>query len=53
MEEVQKNGGFATYCIVGTDLAAGHHNDKFDINEETLLPAAEILYNAILKLHKN
>jgi len=50
MEEVQKNGGSATYCIFGTDLAAGHHNEKFDINEETLLPSVEILYNSIIKL---
>lgn len=52
MEEVQKNGGLATYCIFGTELAAGHHNEKFDIDEETLLPAAEILYNSILKLNE-
>lgn len=50
MEEVQKRGGLATYCIFGTELAAGHHNEKFDINEETLLPAVEILYNSALKL---
>jgi aminobenzoyl-glutamate utilization protein A len=52
MEEVHKNGGLATYCIFGTALAAGHHNEKFDISEETLLPAVEILYQVILKLHK-
>lgn len=52
MEEVQKRGGLATYCIFGSELAAGHHNEKFDINEETLLPAVEILYNSILKLCK-
>lgn len=51
MEEVQKNGGLATYCIFGSDLAAGHHNEKFDINEKTFLPAVEILYNAIKKLN--
>jgi aminobenzoyl-glutamate utilization protein A len=52
MKEVQRNGGQATYCIIGTELAAGHHNDKFDINEESLLPAVEILYNSILKLNE-
>lgn len=50
IEEVQQNGGQATYCIIGTELAAGHHNEKFDIHEDTLLPAVEILYNAIVKL---
>ncbi|MFS0646091.1 hypothetical protein [Siminovitchia sp. 179-K 8D1 HS] len=53
MEEVQRNGGSATYCIIGTDLAAGHHNEKFDINEESLLPAVEILYDSIIKLNKS
>jgi aminobenzoyl-glutamate utilization protein A len=52
MEEVQKNGGLATYCIFGTELAAGHHNEKFDVNEETFLPAVEILYDSIEKLCK-
>ncbi|GGB60813.1 peptidase M20 [Lentibacillus populi] len=50
MEAVQKNGGLATYCIFGTELAAGHHNEKFDINEDTLLPAVEILYSSVVKL---
>ncbi|MTW87159.1 amidohydrolase [Virgibacillus dakarensis] len=50
MEAVQKNGGLATYCIFGTELAAGHHNEKFDINEDTLLPAVEILYSSAVKL---
>ncbi|MFD1039333.1 amidohydrolase [Virgibacillus byunsanensis] len=50
MEAVQNSGGLATYCIFGTDLAAGHHNERFDINEETLLPAVEILYHSIVKL---
>lgn len=52
MNAVQQNGGSATYCVFGTELAAGHHNEKFDINEETLLPAAEILFNTIIKLNE-
>ncbi|RYG72308.1 amidohydrolase [Lentibacillus lipolyticus] len=50
MEKVQKNGGLATYCIFGTDLAAGHHNEQFDINEETLSQALEILYDSCIRL---
>lgn len=50
MERVQRGGGLATYCIFGTELAAGHHNEKFDIHEDTLLPAVEILYRAAEKL---
>jgi aminobenzoyl-glutamate utilization protein A len=33
MERVKRNGGLATYVVVGTTIAAGHHNEKFDINE--------------------
>jgi|SRR5699024_7034187 len=51
---VQNNGGQATYCVFGTDLAAGHHNERFDINENTMLPAVEILYSTALELsHTN
>lgn len=45
LDVVQRTGGQATYCIFGTDLAAGHHHEQFDINEDTLLPAVEILFN--------
>lgn len=51
MEAVQQKGGQATYCIIGTDLAAGHHNEKFDINEQSLLPAVEIFYDLILRIN--
>ncbi|TLS38710.1 M20 family metallo-hydrolase [Pseudalkalibacillus caeni] len=50
MEHVKQNGGQATYCIFGTELAAGHHNEKFDINEETLQTAVNVLFNSIGKL---
>lgn len=33
MEKVKNNGGLATYVVVGTTIAAGHHNEKFDIDE--------------------
>src|SRR5699024_344349 len=44
INEVQRQGGQATYCIFGTELAAGHHHECFDINEDSLLPAVEILF---------
>ncbi len=50
MERVKQNGGQATYCIFGTELPAGHHNEKFDINEETLLSAVNLLFDSIRKL---
>lgn len=43
INRVQSHGGQATYCIFGTELAAGHHHECFDINEASLLPAVEIL----------
>lgn len=51
IERVQKNGGQATYCVFGTELAAGHHNEKFDINEKTLLSAVHVLFESIKKLN--
>ncbi|SFB10618.1 aminobenzoyl-glutamate utilization protein A [Lentibacillus halodurans] len=51
IDAVQKKGGLATYCVFGTELAAGHHNELFDINEDTLLPSVEILYASIMRLN--
>ena len=43
---VQKHGGQGTYCIFGTELAAGHHNEKFDINEDSMPHAVNILFES-------
>jgi aminobenzoyl-glutamate utilization protein A len=43
MEKVQKDGGQATFIQVGTDRAAGHHNDRFDFDDDDLVPAVEVL----------
>ncbi|MGI2328138.1 amidohydrolase [Planococcus sp. YIM B11945] len=51
MERVKAHGGEATYCIVGTDLAAGHHNKLFDINEESLFAGVDVLYRAAVELN--
>lgn len=40
MERVQQKGGLAAYVMVGTELAAGHHDFRFDINEDAMTPAA-------------
>src|SRR5690606_38785114 len=50
MEHVKAHGGLATYCIVGSDLAAGHHNERFDFDETSMLAAVDILYRSVLKL---
>lgn len=50
LERVKERGGAATYVIFGTDLAAGHHNEKFDINEESMFPAVEILFSTVKRI---
>lgn len=55
MERVQQRGGLAAYVMVGTELAAGHHDFRFDINEDALplaialmaCVAADVLTNPI------
>ncbi|MGG0670359.1 amidohydrolase [Lederbergia citrisecunda] len=36
MNKVIEQGGLASYMIFGTTLAAGHHHEKFDIDEEVM-----------------
>lgn len=43
MERVQQNGGHAVYLGYGTAIAAGHHNNRFDFNENCLWQAAGLL----------
>ncbi|MDO4177963.1 MAG: amidohydrolase [Phascolarctobacterium sp.] len=40
METVQLKGGHAAYMGYGTHIAAGHHNDHFDFNEDVLWKSA-------------
>ena len=46
MNAVQKRGGKATYLLIGSKLAAGHHHPAFDFEESALLHGVE-LYAAI------
>lgn len=50
MERVKERGGKATYVIFGTELAAGHHNEKFDIDERSMFPAVKILVQSAIRL---
>jgi aminobenzoyl-glutamate utilization protein A len=50
MERVQKNGGQAAYVMVGTELAAGHHDGFFDFNEEAMVPAIALMSWAVVDL---
>jgi aminobenzoyl-glutamate utilization protein A len=46
MHAVQQRGGQATYLLIGSALAAGHHQTTFDFDEASLLHGVE-LYAAI------
>ena len=50
VDRVQAQGGKAIYCLVGSDLTAGHHNGDFDIDESRMLPAVKLFINAIEQL---
>ncbi|MGE5653996.1 MAG: amidohydrolase [Bacillota bacterium] len=43
MKRVQEQGGKAVYVMVGTQLAAGHHDQRFDF-DESCLPLAVKLF---------
>ncbi|WP_141434249.1 M20 family metallo-hydrolase [Bacillus sp. 03113] len=50
MERVKERGGFATYGIIGTTLAAGHHNEKFDIDETSMKLAVKTLGKLVMNV---
>ncbi|HIB5902383.1 peptidase M20, partial [Klebsiella pneumoniae] len=41
-------GGLASYMIFGTELSAGHHNEKFDFDESVMAVAVETLARVAL-----
>ena len=51
MDRVMKNGGRASYVIIGADTAAGHHNGSFDFDEKALSVALGVLKNAVISLN--
>jgi len=50
MERVQQRGGEAVYIMVGTELAAGHHDSRFDINEQALTTSVAFLSDLAKRL---
>ena len=40
--------GMASYMVFGTDLSAGHHNEKFDFDEQVMAVAIETLARTAL-----
>ena len=43
MDRVQKNGGKANYSMIGTTIAAGHHDSRFDFDESVFASALALL----------
>jgi aminobenzoyl-glutamate utilization protein A len=48
LAEVQRLGGQGTYIMLGSDLAAGHHNARFDFDERCLAPGAALFTRCVL-----
>lgn len=51
MHIVQKNGGKSGYLMIGTNLSAGHHNSKFDIDENSMLAGVDIFLRSAYKIN--
>jgi len=47
---VQHKGGQAAFVMIGTELAAGHHDGFFDIDEEALVPGIALLAGVAVEL---
>ncbi|KJS20574.1 MAG: peptidase M20 [Clostridiaceae bacterium BRH_c20a] len=50
MTVVQENGGIGTYVMVGSQLAAGHHDFYFDFDESCLAPGVELMLKTVVDL---
>lgn len=50
MSIVQENGGQGTYIMVGSDLAAGHHDFYFDFDEASLAPGIELIVRMVFDI---
>jgi aminobenzoyl-glutamate utilization protein A len=50
MRDVHQQGGQATYILLGADLSAGHHNERFDFDEDTLPIGLELLGRLLVRI---
>ncbi|TGZ36123.1 p-aminobenzoyl-glutamate hydrolase subunit A [Photobacterium damselae subsp. damselae] len=50
-DRVQHNGGKAVYCLIGSDLTAGHHNGDFDIDESRMVSGVRLFAMALMRLN--
>lgn len=51
MSAVQNKGGKSGYLMIGTKLAAGHHNKAFDFNEDCLVTGVDVFLRATYDLN--
>lgn len=51
MQKVQKSGGKSGYLMIGTTLFAGHHNCKFDFDEDCLVAGVDVFLRSAYKLN--
>lgn len=52
MNKVQDNDGFATYVGIGTDTTQAVHNPEFDLDEDAIPAAIDMLVHAVEELNK-
>lgn len=50
MERVQQQGGKAAYMMIGSTIAAPHHDSRFDIDEASLPIGVEVITRTVLRL---
>ena len=50
MRRVQEQGGQAAYMALGSDIAAPHHNGRFDLDERSMLPGVRAVVAVTEKL---
>lgn len=51
MQAVQKRGGKSGYLMIGTTLSSGHHNEKFDFDENSLMAGVDIFIRSAYKIN--
>jgi len=50
MQQVQNQGGLAAYVGVGTDHPGGHHTPTFDVDEQDIVVAIDVLAESIREI---
>lgn len=50
MSRVQAHGGKAAYMCIGCDIAAPHHNARFDIDENALMTGLKLYVSVLWEL---